>query len=79
MNTGGKFPGERTVPLCPNCRECNACYLHQAVDPQTGAVVEAVGDAVFECAHCDQLFTFNPVGRRLPEDYFERRRAAQSG
>jgi hypothetical protein len=58
MNTGSRYPGSRLVPLCPNCREVNGCYEHE-------------GD-IFECIHCDQLFTFNPIGRRLADDAIER-------
>lgn len=57
MNTGDRYQGTRLVPLCPNCREVNGYHEHE-------------GD-IFECIHCDQLFTFNPIGRRLPDDAIE--------
>lgn len=54
MNSGEVIGGLRTVPLCPNCRMVNIVYEHE-------------GD-IFECGHCDQLYTFNPIGRRVPDD-----------
>ena len=50
----------QTIPLCPNCRMVNCVYAHE-------------GD-VFECGHCDQLYTFNPIGRRVSDDALDEKR-----
>lgn len=55
MNSGDVCEGRRTIPLCPNCRKSEGVCEH-----------EGPGDALFECLHCDQLYTFNPIGRRVP-------------
>lgn len=54
LTSGEVTHGPRTIPLCPNCRGVNGVYEHE-------------GD-IFECIHCDQLYTFNPIGRRVPDD-----------
>ena len=59
-SAGDVIEGKRTVPRCPNCRDVNGVYLHEGPD-----------DSIFECIHCDQLFTFNPIGRRVSDDLLD--------